>query len=326
MAKHNVLILSAGRRVELVQQFKKAAKKYNSDNKVYAADCSELAPALYIADDYFIIPKIHHEDYISELIKIIKSNAIHLIVPTIDTELPVLSKYQKMIEQKTKAIVMISPSETIEICNDKISTQEFLEHKGFHVPKLFKNMSHINNNNFPMFIKPKSGSSSKHTYKIINKADLDFYFQKINNPMIQEFVEGTEFTIDVFTDFQGNPITIVPRKRLEVRNGEISKGKIIKDQDIIKHIKKLVDVMKFKGHITIQLIKTKQQLIFIEINPRFGGGAPMSIYSGANSCEYLYKLLNGEHLTYHENYVDNLIFLRYDQAVSINQYWSSKND
>ena len=136
--------------------------------------------------------------------------------------------------------------------------------------------------------------------------------------MIQELIEGREYTIDAFIDFEGNPITIVPRERIATRSGEISKGRIVKDREIIEEVRKVIDVLNPIGHITFQCMKTSEGIRFIEINPRFGGGAPMSIKAGADSPMNLYKLLMGEKLSYNEDYEDNMMALRFDDSVFIN--------
>mgnify|MGYP004482657621 len=137
--------------------------------------------------------------------------------------------------------------------------------------------------------------------------------------MIQECIEGKEFTIDVFVDFEGNPITIVPRERIATRSGEILKGKIFKDRELIDEALKVIEILKPIGHITLQCMKTKEGVKFIEINPRFGGGAPMSIKAGANSPLNLYKILKGEKLEYNENYRENILALRFDDCIFINE-------
>jgi carbamoyl-phosphate synthase large subunit len=172
---------------------------------------------------------------------------------------------------------------------------------------------------FPLFIKPKSGSSSVNTFKVNNLAELKTYKSFINDPLIQDFMEGEEFTVDVFLDFQGNVITVVPRLRIATRSGEISKGKIVKDREIINDVIKLMKTLQPIGHITVQLMKTKKGIEYIEINPRFGGGAPMSIQSGADSCGNLLRLLMGQTLNYNENYRENLTFIRFDSSICLDE-------
>jgi len=320
MSKMNILILSAGRRVELVQCFQKAAKKLSVKSSIVAGDRSNTAPALYFADRVCELPSISEINYIDSIIEVCNKENIALIVPTIDTDLLLLAENKNHIEKQTNAKVLISDTRVVEICRDKVNTQKFLEEKGFRIPKMYTDEELENGDiQFPLFIKPKSGSSSINTFKVNNLNELMTYKTIIDQPIIQDFMEGAEYTVDVFLDFESNVITIVPRLRIATRSGEISKGKIIKDREIINDVTKLMKVLKPIGHITVQLMKTKKGIEYIEINPRFGGGAPMSIQSGADSCENLYRLLMGQKLEYNENYRDNLTFLRFDSSICLDE-------
>jgi len=316
----NILILSAGRRVELVERFKKARERLEINSKIIAVDISETAPAIYFADKYYIIPRISDENYIASLIDICNRENISLIVPTIDTELLKLAQNREEIESHTSAKLLLSSMNVVNICRNKNNTQRFFEENGFGVPRLLSKED-IENGvySYPLFIKPKDGSSSINTFKIENKSELDFFMNYVKEPMVQEFMEGTEYSVDVFCDFDSNPITVVPRIRMAVRGGEIAKGKIVKDLEIITDVKKMLDILKPIGHITIQCMKTNKGIEYIEINPRFGGGAPMSIDAGADSCENLYRLLSGEKLFYNENYNENAVFVRFDSSIMLNK-------
>lgn len=318
MKEINVLILSVGRRVELVQAFEKAKEILKIRGKIFGGDMDENTPAMKFVDKAFILPRISSENYIESIIKICKDEDIRLIVPTIDTELLKLAENKEKIQKETKAILNISDLEYIKICRDKFLTQEFFEKNGFGTPKLIKEEDILKKQyKFPLFIKPLNGSSSINTFKINNEKEFKFFREYVPNPIIQEYIVGKEYTVDIFSDFKSNPITIVPRERIATRAGEISKGRIVKDKEIIKDIKRLLRVFKSKGHITVQCMKTNDGIKYLEINPRFGGGAPMSITAGANSAQNLYRLLLGEKLIYNENYQEDILCLRYDQAVYI---------
>ena len=246
---------------------------------------------------------------------------INLIIPTIDTELMKLAENKKMIEDISNAKINISDLSVIKVCRDKKATQEFFEKNNFLVPKEIKLEDlKLKKYTFPLFIKPLNGSSSMNAFKITNEEELNFFIKYVPNPIIQEMIFGDEYTVDVFCDFTSEPITIVPRKRIATRSGEISKGIILKDKEIIEEVKKLLKVLKPKGHITVQCIKTEKEVKFIEINPRFGGGAPMSIIAGANSCKNLISLCLGKKLSYNENYKENLLGLRYDETIFIEDF------
>lgn len=322
MNNKNVLILSAGRRVELVKAFKNAQKKLNMQNaKVIAVDISKYAPALYFADNFYLVPRVTDIKYIDTIIDIAIKENIDLIVPTIDTELYVLALNKRLIEEKTNAKVLISDKEIIEICNDKNKTIEFLQQNGFDLPNTL-NEDDLKNKayKFPLFIKPKDGSSSINTFIINDEKELQFFKEYVKEPIIQERIEGNEYTVDVCMDFEGNVISIVPRIRIATRSGEISKGKIDKNNHVIEDVKRLMQTLKPIGQITVQCFLTKDNVIkYIEINPRFGGGAPMSFYAGANSPEFLLRMLNGEELSYGEDFQDGLVFSRFDDSILIEE-------
>jgi len=196
----NILILSAGRRVELTKCFKAARDRLKIGGKVVAMDCSELAPALYFADARVIAPRISEGDaYIEAIIDTCNKYDISLIVPTIDTELILLAERREEIEKNKKARVLISSEKVIHICRDKTNTQKFLEENGFPVPAMITDQDADEGKiSYPVFIKPLDGSSSINAFKVGDKEDLDTFRRIIGEGkyIIQDFMEGTEYTID----------------------------------------------------------------------------------------------------------------------------------
>lgn len=320
MKEINVLVLSVGRRVELINCFKTARDRLKINGKVVAVDINSTAPALYFADKYFIIPRIDDDNYIDSLISICNENDISLIVPTIDTELEKLAKNKKEIEKATKARVLVSDYEAVSICCDKFKTAKFFDDNGFGYPRVIIGEDiKTENYSFPLFIKPLNGSSSINAFKVNNKKELDFFLEYVKDPIVQECVTGKEYTVDCFLDFDGHAITVVPRLRIATRSGEVLKGRTEKNAEIIADVKRLVNAFGFIGQITVQcFLCDNKEIKYIEINPRFGGGAPMSIMAGADSCENLYRLLLGEKLAYREDWQNGVTVSRFDGSVRVN--------
>lgn len=319
MKNINILFLSAGRRVELIKSFRKAMDALNNEGKIIAVDLQNTAPALYFADKFLQIKRVTDDGYIDELINICIENNINLIIPTIDTELHLLSENKDLIEKATNAKIMVSDKDVIRIIRDKFKTHDFLKANGFETPRVITDEDIKNKNySFPLFIKPLDGSSSINNFKVNNDEELSFFKKYVNNPIIQEFVEGNEYCVDIFTDFEGNPITIVPKLRVAARSGEIMKGKIVKEKRIIEYMKQLVKVLKPLGEINVDCMVTEDYISIIEINGRFAGGSPMSFEAGANSPMNLIRLINGERLNYNEDYKDGMLALRFDDCVYIN--------
>lgn len=314
----NVLFSSVGRRVELVKAFREASNELKIKSKLIGVDMDELAPALNFVDKKYKVPKLSSEEFIPQIIEICKKENVAIIIPTLDTELSLYSKNKELIQNECGAKVMVSDENVISIIRNKVKTYEFLKENNFSVPKLIKEKDVQDKEyKFPLFIKPLDGSSSINNFKINNERELEFFKEYVSNPMIQEFSEGQEYCVDVFCDFKGNVITVVPKIRIAHRGGEITKAKIVKDRELIEIGKKLANLLKPCGEINFDCIKTENGVDIIEINGRFAGGSPISFKSGANSPKKIYQLLMNEELQYNENFEDGFIALRFDDAVYI---------
>ena len=305
MEKINLLITSVGRRVSLVKNFEKHFNVFTADmNPSFSSACQYNG-------NFFKVPAVKDKNYIPYLIDICKKNDIKIIIPTIDTELSVLAENKDKL--KDNGILPIISSK--EICDTfylKTTTEEFFAKNGFKTPKIIKDLE---NAKYPLFAKLNNSSLSIGAKKVENYEEAkslkgDYVFQ--------EFIEGIEYTIDAFFDEESNLICVVPRERIEVRCGEVAKAKTTKDKIIIDEIKKLSKHLKGAfGCLTIQLFKKDNEIIFIEINPRFGGGYPLSYLSGADYAKFIKDIYEGKKLDYFDGWKDNLIMLRYDAEVLV---------
>ncbi|MCH5162005.1 MAG: ATP-grasp domain-containing protein [Clostridiales bacterium] len=317
--KHiNVLVTSCGRRVELVKAFKAARDENKIVGDVVCADCADTAPALAFADKKRIVPRISSGEYVDALVKIIEEEKISLVVPTIDTELVLLAENRERLE-KSGARLLVPSAEAVAICCDKQKTAEFFACHGFDAPKTLtpEEVENYDGKN-PLFVKPKDGSSSINAFKVKNEKELKFFTEYIDNPIVQECAEGQEYTVDILTDFSGEPVLIVPRARLAVRSGEILKGRIEKNEKIIETARRLVKELGYVGQLTAQGFLTDGgEFKLIEMNARFGGGATMSIKAGADFCGALYKMLRGDKVEYSDDYCDGTTIARFDDSVIV---------
>jgi len=309
-----VLITSAGRRVSLVKSFQATFKKYDKANKVYSCDLNpKFSSACYVSDGFFKVPRVTNKKYISTLKEICKEKNISIIVPTIDTELHILAQVK---DEFWKEGILIAVS-NIKLCETfylKKSTETFFKRHGFDTPKVIEN---INRCDYPIFAKLNNSSCSIGAVKVYTPEEAKI-LSKDKNYIFQEFIDGEEYTVDVFIDSKGDVISIVPRLRIEVRAGEVSKAKTVKDKKIIDEVIRLCNCLDGAyGCLTIQLFKTDKRIIFIEINPRFGGGYPLTYFSGANFAEYLIKDFLGYDLHYNEDWKNGNIMLRYDAEVIV---------
>ena len=316
---YRILFTGIGRRVELVQAFRQAALNLNVELKIYGADMAGTAPALAFCDYTRKVCGMREENYISQLLDICEKDAIDLLIPTIDTDLLVLSKNADRFEE-IGTRVLISKPDKIEICRDKNYTADFFESCGVRAPRTVNDYKEYTDS-YPCFIKPKDGSSSINAFKVENESELKVYAEQIEDYVIQPFIDGTEYTVDIFCDFEGKPVFITPRIRTAVRAGEALKTEIVLDEKIINASKKLIAAFKPCGPMTVQLIRQKSTGCdyYIEINPRYGGGAPLSMKAGARSAEAVLKLLSGESVEFGQATADHAVYSRFDQSVCISE-------
>jgi len=315
----NILFTCIGRRVSLLNSFKKAAKELKLNCRFLGTETTELSSALQLCDKKFIVQPVSHQNYIKQLLKIVKQNSVKLLVPTVDLDLQILAENRK----KFSAIgctVLVSRPEAVNICQDKRETFKFLVKNGFDTPDTFSVKQALAKKNlrYPCFLKPWDGYASRGNAIVKNRRELAFYTEKIPNCIIQTFIRGQEFTCDVFVDFNLQARCVVPRKRIETRAGEVSKSKVVKNSKIMCQTAELIKKLGAgPGVITVQLILTEDKKIkFIEINPRFGGGAPLSIKAGANFPKWILgQLIGKKQQIKSDGFKNNLTMLRYDAEV-----------
>ena len=315
-----ILFTSIGRRVELVQQFRSAAAKLGIRLQIIGADITTTAPALAFCDQTVIVPRITDSRYIPTLVEFCQSKCVDALVPTIDTDLLLLAE-QKSLFSAVGTTVFISNPDKIRLCRDKRRTSDYFHSLGLHAPSSCDVVS-LYNGGFPAFIKPVDGSSSIGANRANSMDELQFFASQLPEYVIQPFIAGTEYTVDIFCDLNGLPIFITPRIRQAVRAGEVLKTQICHQPDIEQEMLRLISDFSPCGAITVQLIRDEKTGInhYIEINPRFGGGAPLSMKAGANSAEALLRIIGGQHVSYHPLAAsDGAIYSRFDQSVCVNQ-------
>jgi len=317
--KVNVLFTSVGRRVELIKAWKKAYVDLDIDGEIIGTDIDPLAPASDFVDSFYIVPQSKHEDFIPTIQEICIENNINLLFPLNDNDLLPLSSGKTILE-KNEIIVAVSQMKSIDTTVDKWSTYQFFKNVGIKTPKTWLPNDN-NKSDFPLLIKPRNGSAGKDVIKVNDKRELEFYIPRIEKPIIQEFINGPEITTDVICDFKGSIIGIVNRERLEVRCGEVAKGRTIYNKNIIKDCEKIVGNLNIVGPITVQCILEGNDAYFIEINARYGGGSPLGFAAGVQSPHWYLSIRSGIELDLPSlgSYKQNLYLSRYDNSIFIDE-------
>ncbi|MEZ4864512.1 MAG: ATP-grasp domain-containing protein [Caldilineaceae bacterium] len=283
----NILFTSAGRRVELLRKFRQAYQGLGLTGKIIALDTNPLAPALHTADRAYIVPRLNRPDYVPTLLQICQQEAVDLIFPLIDPDIPLLAHHRKQLEDVGTKAVVLFPDEAATV-DDKWKTTKFFQALDLPTPHSWlPNQIDPTQATYPLFIKPRFGSGGKNAFKVHNERELAFFSEYVPKPIIQEWLSGPEITCDVICDLDGRVLGVALRQRIEVRSGEVAKGVTIHDPFIIAACVRIAEALHAVGPITVQCMFKEGVPHFTEINGRFGGGAPLAISAGVDAPRWL---------------------------------------
>jgi carbamoyl-phosphate synthase large subunit len=290
--RFNVLLTAGSRRVPLVHAFRAGLRTVGVHGSVIVTDVNPLSPAVHVADRSYRVPMATDEAYLTELLTIVESEGVQLVIPTIDDELPIIAAARDQFK-KAGARVVCSPADTAAVCNDKYATCTTLREAGIAAAKTYLPAQLSEELPLPLFIKPRAGRGAVGAFPVRSYEELDFFLRYVENPIVQEYLDGPEFTIDVLCDFDGRPLSIVPRERVVIRSGVTDRGRTVQDSRLITIAETACAVMKFAGPINIQCRMRHEQPVIFEINARFSGGIPLTIQAGADFPTMLLKLALG---------------------------------
>ncbi len=318
-----MLFTCVGRRVELVNAFRRAADTLGIELDIHGADATRLSPAIHVVDEAHIVPRISTRRYVKALVDLARRAHIGLLIPLIDPELPLLAAAADQFAE-VGCLALVSSESVVRTCTDKLATFELLKRTGIDTPKTWPWAEAVKHgtHRFPLFLKPRAGSAGMGNYTVRTVDELRTFGRRVPDAIVQEFVSGAEHTLDVYTGFDGRARCVVPRKRLEVRTGEVSKGLIVKDSAIMAVGTRVAEALgECRGVITVQCIVTPRGRIrVIEINPRFGGGAPLSIHAGADFPRWILAGLVGKRMRINPTgFRDDIAMLRYDESVFVSR-------
>lgn len=288
----NVLITSASRKVSLVRAFQEALDR-EGGGMVIPADVSPYSAALYESPLRLIVPPSDDGHFISTLLDLCRKHQVKLLVPTRDEELPVFAARRQDFAQNGIVVMVGSPT-TIELCRDKKRFLDFCRRENLCVPEEYSPADVKRRLDlFPVFVRDRVGKGGRKAFRVNNPEQLEQILEQLEEPIIQECVEAPEYTVDLFSDFNGRVISVVPRRRLKVFGGESFVGKTFYHERIINECCRLARKLSLVGHNTIQLFFDGTQVKFIEVNPRYGGGASLGFAAGAHTPTYLVRLVKG---------------------------------
>ncbi|NQU74830.1 MAG: ATP-grasp domain-containing protein [Planctomycetes bacterium] len=314
----NILFTCVGRRVVILRAFKQALAELGLAGRTVGTDITSAAPGLHAVDHAEIVPQVRTLHYVPRLQELVDKYKIRLLVPFTDIDLRTLSRHIPEFEQ-LGCTVMVAPEQTLTACRNKIKFNDLVSKAGLKCIHTRDLRSFRAQPFYPCFIKPVHGSAAIGSSLVRNDRELRAHIGVHGTQlMCQEYIPGQEYTIDVFRRRDGLVCAVVPRQRLAIRSGEVEKALTVNDSQLIDATVKLVNLIPgLWGVLNAQCRRPAGgEPHFFELNPRFGGGAPLTLAAGVDLPKLVIMEVLGQTVAPTVGqFTDGLLMLRYDEAV-----------
>ena len=315
----NILILSAGTRNKIVQYFRKALA---GRGLVIATDCSDIAPAIYDADRFHIVPRMTEPGYLDVILKICEEENVTGVLSLIDPELSLLAQNR----EKFAAVGTTVIGSSFELCEmslDKFQMYNWLTAHRYRCAKSYMNKEAFFADvaagliSYPVFVKPARGSASISISKVYDRETIELLFAHEDGLMIQEFLDGQEIGADVYIDMLSHEVvSIFTKKKLKMRAGETDKAVSFKDEKLFALIERFVKEAGYNGQIDIDIFEVNGEYYISEVNPRFGGGYPHAYESGVDHMKLILNNLAGKRNEKHiGEYSEGIYMMKYNEIM-----------
>ena len=324
----NILVLSAGTRNKIIQYFKRSLTNEDGSRsgKVIATDMSRLAPSIYDADAYYIVPRMTDDGYLDVIYDICKKEQIDAVLSLIDPELSLLAQHKQ--DFADLGVTVIGSSYDIcEMSLDKIRMYDFCCEHGFKAAKSwsskedFYKVLDAGEATFPVFVKPQCGSASISINKVYNKQTVDLLYANAKEDehlMVQEFLDGQELGADCYIDLiSGELVSVFIKKKIVMRAGETDKAVSFKDPVLLDIISDFCKKAGYRGQIDIDIFDVDGTYYISEVNPRFGGGYPHAYECGVDHMTLIKNNIEGKINQPHFNEYDEGVYMMKYNEVAI---------
>ncbi len=316
----NVMITSAGAG-PAVAVIKALKMQQELDVKICAVDADPLSAGFYLSDSFHSVPLADSVDFLAAVLDICEKEQIDFIIPIFDKETPFFARNRKIFDE-CRTRILVNSLDVVEISNDKLRAYQFCLENGILAPRVYsKEELEEDKVKFPLVVKPRCGIGTKGVFYLRTKSDLNALNGRIGEDcLVQEYVDGIEYTVDSISDFDGNVLAAVPRQRIVVKAGQSVKAKTVGDEDLVEYGKQIAEKFRIKGPGCSQFKVRNGEKYFIEMNPRYGTGISLTVAAGINMPLIHLKLAMGKEIKQSElEFKKNLVMLRYWEEIFLNE-------
>lgn len=320
MRNINIALLSVGRESPLIYGFREAFKEVGINGKIIGCDMDPFSVGLKLSDEGVLLPGYDNENFPEIFHDFISNKNIDLIIPTADHDLKWWVNNHKNYEEFRDKFI-ISDTKNLDLTLSKKKFLKKLSNDNIRCPKILRQEKlNLERMKFPVFINSNFGSGSSSSHKVNNKEELDYFSKKIDDYVLTEYIEGEEYSIDCYFSMDGELISVVPRIRVYTFGGEAFISKTKENNNIIQKTIEMIKKFAFRGPINVQaFLNNSNDLIFFEINARFGGASRLSWKAGANAPKFIIEEFMGKIPSpIVGEYLSELLMLRYKDDLFLN--------
>jgi carbamoyl-phosphate synthase large subunit len=293
----------------------KSLKMANFSGQVIGTDSDSLAPGAFLADLFSVMPEAKEESlFVDKLFELVQTHRITVLMPSSGFDIYQYSKYRKELLE-FGAYAVVSDIVALEDCQDKMRAFQELSPR-FKVPFTTTESEKIPS--LPIIAKPRFGKGSKDIIMIENESDLRYVTAKYDDMIFQQYLPGTEYTVDVLSDLNKDPLFAVPRIRLQTRDGISTKGRIVCDHKIEEDCMNIAKTLGIRGPCCIQMKETEEgEPQLVEVNARLGGGTIFTTLAGANIPALILDLVNGKKISIPK--ISEITVIRYFEEIVVHE-------
>jgi carbamoyl-phosphate synthase large subunit len=265
--------------------------------RVVAADMDRLSVGFSLADERVVIPAAGTPEFVERVLEACRQFGVTVVFPIIDEELQLFADAAPQFAAH-RIHVVTNPPEVVRVAKDKWLTHEWCLENAVQAPHAWLPNRLPVALRYPVIVKPRGGRGSAGVELARDAAELGYHLACGANLMIQEYIDGPEFTVDILADATGRVVSVVPRERLMTKAGMCVKGRTLNASsllDLSVHVAEAFGLTP-RGNVQFKQSRQDSRYYLIEVNPKFGAGLPLTTAAGVNMPLLILKMLAGERI------------------------------
>lgn len=315
-----LLLSCVGRRGYIASYFR---SHLEPGDRIIGTSNSAWTPGFAACDHAVVLPDIRSPEYLPGLLRLCREQGVNALLSFFDPDIDTLSRHRDELHEA--GVVPVLPSARVSAIGfDKHRTPAFLAETGFNAATSFVELASIHTAledgslKFPVVVKPRFGFGSKHLFVARDPDELNAFFGYAPDMMVQRWFSGQEFHLDVLNDLEGRVVAVVPKRKTMMRAGETDQAVTVGDTNLIALGERLGTELGRLGHVgplDVDLFVEDGEPFVLEMNPRFGGGYPLSQLAGADFPGLIVAMLRGETVTPRIGQFERDVVMMKDSAV-----------